>query len=100
MTARNAVMERRDDLCACHFDRHFIRDLEWWIETKRDVALKVIALVNAVLRDPERGIGKPERLKSLGAGVWSRRITQEHRLVYQVFKDRVVFLQARYHYEK
>jgi toxin YoeB len=85
---------------ACHFDRHFIKDLEWWIETKREIALKMLDLVDAVLREPERGIGKPERLKSLGAGVWSRRITQEHRLVYQLFDDRIVFLQGRYHYEK
>lgn len=83
---------------ACHFDPNFIEDLEWWVETKREVALRVISLVKAVLRDPHEGIGKPERLKSVGAGAWSRRITQEHRLVYLVLDDRVVFLMARYHY--
>ncbi len=50
------------------------------------------------VRDPFRGIGKPEALKYLGSGVWSRRLTQEHRIVYLVSNERVDFLQARYHY--
>jgi toxin YoeB len=55
-------------------------------------------LVDAVLRDAFVGIGKPEPLRAMGADVWSRRITQEHRLVYRVTADRIDFLQARYHY--
>lgn len=55
-------------------------------------------LVEAVRRDPHVGLGKPEPLKHLGPGVWSRRITQEHRLVYAVKDDRICFVQARYHY--
>lgn len=51
-----------------------------------------------VMRTPFTGTGKPEPLKALGANVWSRRITQEHRLVYTVYDDRIDFLQARYHY--
>ncbi len=54
--------------------------------------------VEAVFRDPFAGVGKPEPLKHVLAGCWSRRITQEHRLVYRVAEDRVDFLQARYHY--
>jgi toxin YoeB len=54
--------------------------------------------VEATLRDPFQGIGKPEALKYVLAGCWSRRITQEHRLVYRVGETRVDFLQARYHY--
>ena len=50
------------------------------------------------MRDPFQGIGKPEPLKFLGAGVWSRRITQEHRLVYVASHDRIDFVQCRYHY--
>ena len=50
------------------------------------------------MRDPFQGIGKPEPIKFLGPGVWSRRITQEHRLVYVVGHKRVDFIQARYHY--
>jgi toxin YoeB len=55
-------------------------------------------LVEAVLRGPFTGIGKPEPLKYLMAGCWSRRITQEHRLVYHVAGHRIDFLQAKYHY--
>lgn len=80
------------------FDRDFLDDLSYWVRTDRKTALKVLGLVEAVSRDPFGGIGKPEPLKSLGGGVWSRRITQEHRLVYKVADDRVTFVQARYHY--
>jgi toxin YoeB len=80
------------------FHPEFREDLRFWIETDRRTALRVLALVEAVLRDPFQGIGKPEPLKYLGAGVWSRRITQEHRLVYVVQHTQIDFLQARYHY--
>ena len=69
-----------------------------WIETDRRTAVRVLELVEAVMRDPFGGIGKPEPLKYVLAGAWSRRITQEHRLVYVVSADRIEFLQARYHY--
>jgi toxin YoeB len=80
------------------FDRDFIDDLNYWVRTDRKTALKILDLVEAVSRDAFSGIGKPEPLRSLGSGVWSRRITQEHRLVYRVADDRVTFVQARYHY--
>lgn len=80
------------------FQPEFREDLRWWVKTDRKAALRVLDLVEAVLRDPFGGIGKPEPLKYLGSGVWSRRVTQEHRLVYVVQGDRVDFLQARYHY--
>jgi toxin YoeB len=80
------------------FEREFLEDLRYWVETDRKVALRALHLVDAVLRDPFNGIGKPEALKHLLAGAWSRRLTQEHRLVYLVSEGRVTFLQARYHY--
>lgn len=80
------------------FQKEFLADLCHWVVTDRRVALKVLDLVEAVLRDPFDGIGKPEPLKYEAAGAWSRRITQEHRLVYLVAKSRIDFLQARYHY--
>jgi toxin YoeB len=55
-------------------------------------------MVETVIRDPFTGVGKPEPIKHLGANVWSRRITQEHRLVYLVRDDRIDFLMCRYHY--
>jgi len=80
------------------FHPEFRQDLRWWVETNRRVALRVLDLVEAVMRDPFQGIGKPEPLKYVLAGAWSRRITEEHRLVYAVSADRIDFLQARYHY--
>ncbi len=77
----------------------FRDDLRYWIETDRKVALRVLDLMAAILADPFEGIGKPEPLKHELAGCWSRRITQEHRLVYRVIADRVEYVQARYHYE-
>jgi toxin YoeB len=80
------------------FEPEFREDLRYWVETDRKIALRVLDLVEAVLRDPFTGIGKPEPLKYLGPGLWSRRLTQEHRVVYLVSDDRIDFLQARYHY--
>jgi len=76
----------------------FLEDLQHWIQSDRKTARRLLELMKAVLRDPFSGIGKPEPLKYLGSGVWSRRITQEHRCVYLVKADRVEFLQGRYHY--
>ena len=73
-------------------------DLRYWVEADRNTALRIFELIEAVLRDPLRGIGKPEPLQYVLAGARSRRITQEHRLVYRVSAKRVDFLQARYHY--
>ena len=80
------------------FHPEFREDLRYWTDVDRKVALRVWELVESVMRDPDEGIGKPERLKYLGPGMFSRRITEEHRLVYKVSPDRIDFVQARYHY--
>jgi toxin YoeB len=80
------------------FQPEFIEDLEYWVRNDRKTALRVIKLIEDILRDPYKGIGKPEPLKYLAPGTWSRRITQEHRIVYLVRERRINFLQARYHY--
>ncbi|MEQ8849813.1 Txe/YoeB family addiction module toxin [Botrimarina sp.] len=80
------------------FGDGFREDLRWWVKRDRKIALRAPDLIEAVLRDPFTGVGKPEPLRRLGAGVWSRRLTQEHRLVYLVRDERVDFLQCRYHY--
>ena len=80
------------------FQPEFIEDLRFWVETDRKLALKTLELIDAILRDPFTGIGKPEPLKYLAPGTWSRRLTQEHRIVYLVRDERIDFLQARYHY--
>ena len=83
---------------AAEYDREFRDDLRHWSETDRRLALRLLDLTEAVMRDPFRGIGKPEPLKHMGANIWSRRLDDEHRVVYQVTADRVVFLRARGHY--
>jgi toxin YoeB len=80
------------------FQPEFREDLRFWVETDKKVALKAFRIIEDVIRDPFDGIGKPEPLKYLAAGVWSRRLTQEHRIVYMVQANRIDFLQARYHY--
>ncbi|MBC8018826.1 MAG: Txe/YoeB family addiction module toxin [Geobacteraceae bacterium] len=80
------------------FQPEFREDLRHWVETDRKVALRAFDLIEAIMRDPFTGIGKPEPLKYLSSGTWSRRLTQEHRIVYLVRDDRIDFLQARYHY--
>jgi len=80
------------------FDKAFLEDLRYWIRTDRKTAVRTLEIVQDVMRDPFRGIGKPEPLKHLGPGLWSRRLSLEHRIVYLVRDERVDFLQARYHY--
>lgn len=80
------------------FHQEFREDLRYWVKSERNTALRILDLVEATLRDLFEGVGKPEPLRYLLAGCWSRRITQEHRLVYRVGDERIDFLQARYHY--
>lgn len=80
------------------FQSEFIEDLQYWVEADRRTAMRVLELVEAIRRDPFSGVGKPEPLKYFASGAWSRRITQEHRIVYMVQETRINFLQCRYHY--
>jgi toxin YoeB len=72
--------------------------MRFWVQTNRRVALRLLDLVEAVMRDPFQGVGKPQALKYVLAGARSRRITKEHRLVYAIGAGQIDFLQARYHY--
>ena len=87
MTERRAV-----------FSSHCLEDIDHWVRTDRKTALRLVRLIRETLRDPFGGLGKPEPLRGALSGLWSRRLTQEHRLVYEVEKAEVRFLQARYHY--
>ena len=79
-------------------DPDFLDDLTYWSQTEPRVLVRILKLLEEIRRQPFQGTGKPEPLRHLGAGVWSRRITQEHRLVYRVDKGTVWLLQCRYHY--
>lgn len=74
-------------------------DYVWWQANDRATLKRINRLVDDALRDPTAGIGKPEPLRHVLAGCWSRRIDEEHRLVYLVDGEDLVVLQARYHYE-
>ena len=73
-------------------------DLAWWIEKDRAQAIRIIKLIRDIQREPFTGIGKPEPLKHELSGCWSRRIDQEHRLVYEVVGNKIRILSCRLHY--
>jgi len=73
-------------------------DYQHWQTADRRVLKRINTLIDACLREPYEGIGKPEQLKYGAQGAWSRRITDEHRLVYLVAGDDLIILLARYHY--
>ena len=80
------------------FDPLAFDDLAWWIQQDRKKALRIVDLIKEIQRDPFKGIGKPEALRHELKGCWSRRIDQEHRLVYQVLENKIRILACRYHY--
>lgn len=80
------------------FDSAAFEDFSWWVEHDRPKALKIMKLIHDIQRDPYHGSGKPEPLKYELSGCWSRRIDDEHRLVYQVFNNKIRILACRYHY--
>jgi toxin YoeB len=86
------------------FDPEAWEDFLFWLATNRKIARRIIRLIGEIQRDPFSGIGKPEPLKGELSGYWSRRITDEHRLVYRADRgglkddDELKILKARYHY--
>lgn len=75
-------------------------DLSYWISYDRKVAKRLLKLINECRKSPFEGIGKPEPLRENFSGYWSRRITEEYRLVYKVSGNELWIAQARYHYTK
>jgi toxin YoeB len=80
------------------FDPAGFEDLAWWVQKDRKKALRLIRLIQQTQENPFDGVGKPEPLKHELAGCWSRRIDQEHRLIYQVQENTIRVLARRYHY--
>jgi toxin YoeB len=76
-----------------------LEDLEAWSTTNHKVLSKIIRLIAETTRTPRTGTGKPERLKHLGGEVWSRRITEKDRLVYDIQPDSVTIIACRFHYD-
>ena len=73
-------------------------DYQYWLQTDRKITGRIHELIKDTTRNPCQGIGKPEPLRHALAGYWSRRITDEHRLVYRVEGEAVLVAQLRYHY--
>ena len=80
------------------FDEAAWEDYLWWQEVDRRILRRINRLLTDIARDQETGIGKPERLRGDLSGYWSRRITDEHRLVYRVTGDEIRIAACRYHY--
>ncbi|MBK5930021.1 Txe/YoeB family addiction module toxin [Halochromatium salexigens] len=70
-----------------------------WQQTDKRILKRINALIKEIQRTPNQGTGKPEALRHGLAGYWSRRITQEHRIVYKVVEDQLFIAQLRYHYD-
>lgn len=73
-------------------------DYQYWVATDRAMVKRINRLLAEIQRTPTSGIGKPEALKHQLSGYWSRRITDEHRLVYAVDADHIIIVAARHHY--
>ena len=80
------------------FSEHAWQEYLVWQKTDRWIVKRINALIREIQRTPFEGIGKPERLQHALSGYWSRRITDEHRIVYRVEGDAVLLAQLRYHY--
>ncbi|GAB4561568.1 MAG: type II toxin-antitoxin system mRNA interferase toxin YoeB [Geothermobacteraceae bacterium] len=80
------------------FSEHAWEDYQYWVKTDRKILKRVNALIRDIQRSPCAGTGKPEALKHGLAGYWSRRINDEHRIVYKVEGASVFIAQVRYHY--
>ena len=80
------------------FDYVAVRDYQEWIRINSKVASRIDNLIQDILQDPFKGIGKPEALKHNWQGYWSRRITDEHRLVYKVTPEHIIIASCKFHY--
>jgi toxin YoeB len=80
------------------FSEHAWQDYQYWVETDRKMLKRINRLIQEIVRDPFRGSGKPEPLKHGLSGYWSRRLDDEHRIVYRMTEDAVLIAQLRYHY--
>jgi toxin YoeB len=80
------------------FDQNAIEDLSYWVKKDRRKAEKILALVQEIAKTPFMGTGKPEPLKYNLSGCWSRRIDQEHRIVYSAEEHKIRILSCLFHY--
>lgn len=84
---------------ALSWDEHGWEDYLYWQKTDKNVLKRINLLIHSAMRNPFEGIGKPEFLKGNLSGCMSRRIDEEHRLVYKVYDERIHVLACRFHYD-
>ena len=82
------------------FSPHAWEDYQYWLQTDKKMIRRINELIKDTMRSPYEGIGKPEPLKHTLAGFWSRRITDEHRIVYRISGSNLEIAQLRFHYSK
>ncbi len=82
------------------FNPQAFDDLQYWVQLQPKIAKRILRMIEETLRDPSSGIGKPEPLKNELSGCWSKRIDEEHRLVYRVKDEKLIIMQCRFHYKK
>lgn len=82
------------------FEGQAFNDFNEWAVTDKKTYQKIIALIKDIDRNAFVGIGKPEALKHDFVGYWSRRITDEHRLVYKITEKAIIIISCKYHYQK
>mgnify|MGYP001247706733 FL=1 len=82
------------------FSEQTWEDYQFWVVNDRKTLKRINQLIRDTARDPFRGVGKPEPLRHLLKGYWSRRINEEHRMVYCVKENQLMLAQLRYHYER
>lgn len=80
------------------FDHKAFAQFNQWAEENKKTYKKIVELINDILRNPFSGIGKPEPLKHELQGLWSRRITEEHRLVYRVTETEIIIISCKFHH--
>lgn len=80
------------------FESSAFEDYNDWVKSDKQIHSKIVQLIKDIIRSPFSGIGKPEPLKHELSGYWSRRINDEHRLVYTVTDDAIIIISCKYHY--
>ena len=80
------------------YAKRALEDREYWVKNNPKLLARIDQLIASILKTPFSGIGKPEPLRFEKTGYWSRRINQEHRLVYKIAKNKLYIAQCRYHY--
>lgn len=82
------------------FEENAFNDFNQWLITDKKLHKRIVSLIKDICRNPFQGLGKPEALKYELQGYWSRRINDEHRLVYKIENERLIIISCKYHYRK